>query len=62
MATITGTNGNDQGILGAVQPRLLGLPNPLDLSNDLLLGLVEMMKSMAFLAMTLCLVVLALIP
>jgi trimeric autotransporter adhesin len=39
MATITGTNGNDTGFFGAVQPELLGVPNPIDSSDDLLLGL-----------------------
>jgi Ca2+-binding RTX toxin-like protein len=39
MATINGTNGNDTGFFGAVQPELLGIPNPLNISDDLLLGL-----------------------
>jgi Ca2+-binding RTX toxin-like protein len=39
MATFTGTNGNDTGIIGAVQPNIFGVPNPLNSTDDLLLGL-----------------------
>jgi Ca2+-binding RTX toxin-like protein len=45
MATYTGTNGNDTGIFGAVQPRIGGIdsllapPNPLNTASDLLYGL-----------------------
>jgi trimeric autotransporter adhesin len=38
MALINGTNGNDTGFFGAVGPRILGILNPLNLSDDTVKG------------------------